>query len=62
METMRRKKSPIVVKDTEPKDKAKGSREGGAKQILMSPHLIHLSLSGSYDLQLSSYQRIIKMK
>ena len=46
MKTMRRKKSQTVVKDTEPKDKDKGSIEGGGKQILRSPHLIHLSLIG----------------
>ena len=44
MKTMRRKKSQTVVKDTEPKDKAKGSVEGGKKKILRSPHIIYLSL------------------
>ena len=44
METTRRKKSQTVVKDTKPKDKAKGSTEGGEKKLLKSPHLIHLSL------------------
>ena len=44
MKTIRRKKSQVVVKGTEPKDKAKGSTEGGRKKILRSPHLIHLSL------------------
>jgi hypothetical protein len=33
---MRRKKSQIVVKDTEPKDKAKGSIDGGGKKNLRS--------------------------
>ena len=41
---MRRKKSQTVVKDTEPKDKAKGSIEGGGKKLLRSPHMIHVSL------------------
>jgi hypothetical protein len=41
---MRRKRSQTVVKDVEPKDKAKCSIEGGGKKLLMSPHLIHLSL------------------
>ena len=44
MKTVRRKKSQIVVKDTEPKDKAKGFIEGGEKKLLRSPHIIHLSL------------------
>ena len=44
MKTMRRKKSHTMVKDTEPKDKAKGSTEGGRKILLKSPHMIHLSL------------------
>ena len=44
MKTIRRKKSQTVVKDIEPKDKAKGSIEGGIKKLLRSPHLIHLSL------------------
>ena len=43
---MRRKKSQTVVKDVEPKDKVKGSTEGGKKKLLRSPHLIHLSLIG----------------
>ena len=34
--TMRRKKSQTVVKDTEPKDQAKGSTEGGRKKLLRS--------------------------
>ena len=46
MKTMRRKKSQTMVKDTEPKDKAKGSIEGGKKKLLRSPHMIHLSLIG----------------
>ena len=42
---MRRKKSQIVVKETEPKEKAKGSTESGEKiKLLRSPHMIHLSL------------------
>ena len=44
MKTMREKKSHIVVKDTEPKDKAKGSKEGGKQKLLRNPHMIHLSL------------------
>jgi hypothetical protein len=36
--------SQTVVKDTEPKDKAKGSTEGGGKKLLKSPNMIHLSL------------------
>ena len=44
MKTMRRKNSQIVVKDTKPKDKAKGYIEGGGKKLLRSPHTIHLSL------------------
>jgi hypothetical protein len=43
---MRRKKSQTVVKDTEPKDQAKGSTKGGKKKLLRSPHMIHLSLNG----------------
>ena len=35
-ETLRRKKSQTVVKDTEPKDQAKGSTEGGGKKLLRS--------------------------
>ena len=35
-ETMRRKKSQTVVKDTELRDKAKGSIEGGRKKVLRS--------------------------
>ena len=35
-ETMRRKKSQNVVKDTEPKDQAKGSTKGGGKNLLSS--------------------------
>ena len=46
MKTMRRKKSETVVKGTKPKDKAKGSMEGGRKTLLRSPHVIHLSLIG----------------
>jgi hypothetical protein len=46
MKTMRRKKSQTVIKDTEPKDKAKGPIEGGGKKLLKSPHMIHLSLIG----------------
>ena len=46
MKTMRRKKSQTVVKDIEPKDKAKGSIEGGGKKLPRSPYLIHLSLIG----------------
>ena len=44
MKTMRIKKSQTMVDDTEPKDKAKGSIDGGIKKLLRSPHLIHLSL------------------
>ena len=44
MKTMRRKKSKIVVKYTEPKDKAKVSTEGGEKKIPRSPHMIDISL------------------
>ena len=44
MKTMRRKKSQVVVKDIEQKDKAEGSTEGGRKKLLRSPHMIHLSL------------------
>ena len=44
MKTMRRKKSQTVVKDTEPKDKAKVSTKGGKKKLLRSQHMIHLSL------------------
>ena len=44
MKTMRRKKSQTMVKDTEPKDKAKGSTDDGGKKLLRSPHMIHLSL------------------
>ena len=44
METMRRKKSQIVVKDTKPKDKAKVSTKASKKELLKSPHMIHLSL------------------
>ena len=56
------KKSQTVVKDTEPKDKAKGSIKGGEKKLLMS-HIWYIYISlGYYDIQLSSYQRIIKMK
>ena len=44
MKTTRRKKSQTVVKDTEPKDKAKGSTKGGGKKLLRSPHMIHLHL------------------
>jgi hypothetical protein len=44
MKTIRRKKSQTVVKDVEPKDKAKGSTEVVGKKLLRSPHLIHLSL------------------
>jgi hypothetical protein len=36
MKTMRRKKSQAMVKDIEPKDKAKGSIEGGGKKLLRS--------------------------
>ena len=46
MKTMRRKKSQTVVKDTEPKDKSKGSIEGGKKKLLRSPHFINLSFIG----------------
>ena len=34
MKIVRRKKSQTMVKDTEPKDKAKGSIEGGIKKLL----------------------------
>ena len=44
MKTMRRKRSQIVVKDKEPKDKDKCSTEGGIKKIVRSPHRIHISL------------------
>ena len=44
MKTMRKKKSQNVVKDIEPKYKAKGSTEGGEKKLLRSPYMIHLSL------------------
>jgi ATP/ADP translocase len=44
IKTMRRKKSQTVVKDTEPKDKAKGSINGGGKKMLRSPHIVHISL------------------
>ena len=43
MKTMRRKKSQTMVKDTEPKDKAKGSTKSGRKKLHGSPHLIHIS-------------------
>ena len=46
MKTKRRKKSQTVVKDIEPKEKAKGSIEGGGKKLLRSQYLIHLSLIG----------------
>ena len=36
MKSMRKKKSQTVVKETEPKDKAKGSIEGGGKKLLES--------------------------
>ena len=36
MKTMRRKKSQTMVKDTEPKDQAKGSTKGGGKKLLRS--------------------------
>ena len=39
----KKKNSKTVVTDTKPKDKAKGSIEGGEKKILR-PHMIHLSL------------------
>ena len=35
---MRRKKSQTVVKDTEPKDQAKGFTEGGGKKTSQVPH------------------------
>ena len=35
-ETLRRKKSQTIVKDTKPKDSAKGSTEGGGKKLLGS--------------------------
>ena len=35
-ETLRRKKSQTVVKDTEPKDQAEGSTEGDEKKLLRS--------------------------
>ena len=38
MKTMRRKKSQTMVKDIEPKDKAKGSIEGGEKNF-SGPHI-----------------------
>ena len=44
MKTMRIKKLQTVVKDTEPKDKAKGATYGGEKKLLSSPRMIHLSL------------------
>ena len=37
MKTMRRKKSQTMVKDTEPKGKAKGSTEGGKKKTSQVP-------------------------
>ena len=37
MKTMRRKKLEIVVKATEPKDKAKGSTKGGRKKTSQVP-------------------------
>ena len=36
MKTMRRKNSQTMVKDIEPKDKARGSTEGGGKKLLRS--------------------------
>ena len=33
-------------KVTKPKDKAKGSTEGGGKKLLRFTHMIHLSLIG----------------
>ena len=61
MKTTRRKKSQTVVKDTEPKDKAKGSIEGGRKNF-SGPHIWYIYLSsGSYDLQLSkNHQNEVK--
>lgn len=44
IKTMRSKKSQTVVKDTEPKYKAKGSTKGVEKKLLRSPHMIHISL------------------
>ena len=62
MKTMKMKKSHTVVKDTKPKDKAKGSTKGGGKKLLSS-HIGYIYLSsGSYNLQMSSYQIIIRMK
>ena len=61
MKTIKRKKSQSVVKDTEPKDKAQGSTEDGREKILSS-HIRYIYLSsGSYDLQLPSYQRIVRI-
>ena len=62
MKTMRRKKSQTVVKDTEPKHKVKGSTEGGGKKLLKSHISYILFSSGSYDLQLSSFHKIVRRK
>ena len=40
----KKKKSLTVFKDIEPKDKAKGSTEGGRKKTSQVPHMIHLSV------------------
>lgn len=37
MKTMRRKKSQTMVKDTKPKYKDKGSKEGGGKKTSQVP-------------------------
>jgi hypothetical protein len=62
IKTMRRKSHKLWSKDTKLKDKTKGSTKNGEKKNLMSPHLYIYLLSGSYDLELSSFQRIIIMK
>ena len=62
MKILRRKKLQTVVKDTKPKDMAKGSTKGGKKKLLRFHMWYIYPSSGSYDLQLSLYQKIFIMK
>ena len=50
MKTMRIKKSQTVVKEIEPKDKAKGSIEGGKKKTSQAP---------TFDSSISHYDLMI---
>ena len=62
MKTMRRKRSQTMVKDTKPREKLKAPQRVVEKNFT-GPHIGYIYLSqGSYNLQPSSYQRMVRMK